>query len=92
VIIELSDDGSAIVTAIEVGFIACALRLHPFLGRCARALEAMLGLDTRRPVRIPFALIVDFENDVKVDVASMDTPVLAVEQKARRIVSSIPGA
>ena len=92
VIVDLHGDGSAIVSAIEIGFIACAQRLHPFLGRCARAIETILGLDNRRPVRIPFALIVDYENDVKVDVASTDTPVLAVEQKARRIVSSIPGA
>jgi len=92
VILELHDDGSAIVSAIEIGFIACAERLHPFLGRCARAVEATLDLDQRRPVRIPFALVVDFETDVKVDLASTDTPVLAVEKKARRFVSSIPGA
>jgi sporulation protein YlmC with PRC-barrel domain len=92
VIVALRDDGSAAVTAIEVGLISCARRLHPLLGRCARAFEMILGLDENRPVRIPFSKIIDFEKDVKVDLASTDTPVTALEQRARRVVSSIPGA
>ena len=92
VLIELHADGSATVSAIEVGLISLAQRLHPFLGRCARAIEVILRLDPHRPVRIPFSKIIDFDKDVKVDLASTDTPVTALEQQARRVVSSIPGA
>jgi sporulation protein YlmC with PRC-barrel domain len=92
VILELHSDGSATVSAIEVGLISFARRLHPFLGRGARAIEVVLGLDPGRPVRIPFSKIIDFDKDVKVDLTTTDTPVTAVEQQARRLVSSIPGA
>ena len=92
VILELRDDGSAVVSAIEIGFIACATRLHPLLGRCARAIETVLGLDPRRPVRIPLSQVLDSRKDIRVDLASTDTPVSEVEQLARRIVSALPGA
>ena len=92
VILEYRDDGSAQISAIEIGFISFAQRLHPFLGRCARAIETILGVERGRPVRIPFAKVISFEKDVKVDLAATDTPVSALEQKARAIVSSIPGA
>ena len=92
IVLELRDDGSAVVTGIEVGLIAVARRLHPLLGRCARAIEMILGLDGNRPVRIAFSKIIGFDKDIKVDLASTDTPVTELERSARRIVSSIPGA
>ena len=92
VIFELRDDGSARIGAIEIGLISFAQRLHPFLGRCARALEVILGLDASRPVRIPFAKIMDIDRDVKVDLAATDTPVTAIERQAHRVLSAIPGA
>ena len=91
VIFDVRGDGTAVVGAIEVGLITCAARLHPFLGRCARAIETILALDPQRPVRIAMSQIIDFDKDVKVDLAATDTPVVQVEQRARRIVSSIPG-
>jgi sporulation protein YlmC with PRC-barrel domain len=92
VIIELREDGSAAVAAIEIGFIAVAERVHPFLGRCARAIETVLGVEEGRPVRIPFSKIIDVGKDIKVDIAAGDTPVAVLESKARRWVSTIPGA
>jgi sporulation protein YlmC with PRC-barrel domain len=92
VILERRQDGSARVSAIEIGLVTFGQRLSPFLGRCARAIETILGVDSGRPVRIPFAKIISLEKDVKVDLAATDTPVTAIEQRARTIVSSIPGA
>jgi sporulation protein YlmC with PRC-barrel domain len=92
IIFEVDARGAATVSAIEVGLIAFGERLHPFFGRCARAIELLLGIEADRPVRIPVAKIIDVGKDIKVDLASTDTPVLALEQKARRVVSSIPGA
>lgn len=92
IIFEVDASGGATVSAIEVGLIAFGRRLHPFLGRCARAIELLLGVEGDRPVRIPVSRIIDVEKDIKVDLASTDTAVLALERKARRVVSSIPGA
>ena len=92
IILDVRSDGTAVVSGIEIGLIACARRLHLFLERCARAIETILAVDPQRPVRIQMSQIVDFDKDIKVDVAATDTPVVQVEQRARRIVSSIPGA
>src|SRR5689334_9448603 len=92
VILEYRDDGSARISAIEIGFISFARRLHPFIGRCARAIETILGVEGERPVRIPWSKVISFENDIKVDLTATETPVSALEQRARKIVSSIPGA
>jgi sporulation protein YlmC with PRC-barrel domain len=92
IILECRGDRSARVSAIEIGLVSFAQRLHPLLGRCARAIETILGVESGRPVRIPLAKIISLEKDVKVDLAATDKPVSALEQKARKIVSSIPGA
>jgi sporulation protein YlmC with PRC-barrel domain len=92
IIFELRDGAPPVVAGIEIGLVTIAHRLHPFLGRCARALEVVLGVDANRPVRVPFSRILDFDTDVKVDVAAAETGARAVEHKARAIVASIPGA
>ena len=92
VILEVRADGTVEVSAIEIGLIAFARRLHPFLGRVAKAVETILDLDPQRPVRIPFSHIIDVDKSIKVDLAASDTPVIALEQKARRVVSAMPGA
>jgi sporulation protein YlmC with PRC-barrel domain len=80
------------LVAIEVGLVSVADRLHPLLGRCARAFEIILGIEKGRPVRIPFDKVIDVDDRVKVDVAASDTQALAMEQLLRPIVTSIPGA
>lgn len=92
IVFELRDDGPPLVAAIEIGLITIAQRLHPALGRVARRIERLAGVDANRPVRIPFSKILDFEADVKVDLTSSETAALAFEQKARTLVSVIPGA
>ena len=92
IIFEMRDDGAPVVAAIEIGFIALAQRLHPFLGRCARALEMIAGVEANRPVRVPFSKIIDLEPDVRLDLTSSEIASLAFDQKARRIVAAIPGA
>jgi len=92
IILELGDGGQPRIAAIEIGLVSIAGRLHPFLGRCARALETMLDIDRERPVRVPFSAIIDFDYQVKLDLAATDTHVLAFEQLTQRIVRAIPGA
>lgn len=92
VIIEVREDGSAVVAAIEIGLISAGQRLHPFIGRIARGIDTILGVADGRPVRIPFSKIIDMDTDIKVDLAVGDTPVAAIEHRARGWVSRIPGA
>lgn len=92
VIVEMRDDGSAVISAIEIGLISFAERLSPSIGRLARAMETVLGVERDRPVRIPFSKIISLEKDVKVDLAAAETPVTALERRARRWISSLPGA
>jgi sporulation protein YlmC with PRC-barrel domain len=92
IIFDLRDDGPALVTAIEIGLVTVAQRLHPFLGRCARALEVIAGVEADRPVRVPFSKIMTIERHIKLDLTSSDVRALAFEERARAIVSAIPGA
>lgn len=92
IVFEMRDDGAPLVAAIEIGLVTIARRLHPALGRWARACENAIGIAADRPVRIPFSKITDFSGDVKLDVTASELATLALEHKARAIVSAIPGA
>jgi sporulation protein YlmC with PRC-barrel domain len=80
------------VDAIEVGPRILAGRLRPALGRLVAGLEHALGVDAGRPLRIPFAGILQMEDHVKVDLAFGETSAATVEQRLRRWIGSIPGA
>jgi sporulation protein YlmC with PRC-barrel domain len=92
IVFQLRDDGPPIVSAIEIGLVTVSQRLHPFLGRCARALEIIAGVEADRPVRVPFAKITEITPHIKLDLTSSDINTLAFEETARAIVSAIPGA
>jgi sporulation protein YlmC with PRC-barrel domain len=92
IIFEFRDDGLPLVSAIEIGLVTVAQRLHPFLGRCARALEVVAGVEADRPVRVPFSKILTSEPHIKLDLTSSEVRTLAFEEQARAIVSAIPGA
>ena len=92
IVLEMRDDGPPIVAAIEIGLVTIARRLHPFLGRCASAFEVIAGVEAERPVRVPFSKIIDLEPDVRLDLTSSELATLALDQKARAIVSALPGA
>ncbi|MEP6783185.1 MAG: hypothetical protein ABI983_05910 [Acidobacteriota bacterium] len=91
IIFEMRDDGPPLVSAIEIGFVTAARRVHPLLGRWAQAIEQWAGVAADRPVRIPFSKILDFEPKVRVDLTSSEVAALVFEQKARAIVAAIPG-
>jgi sporulation protein YlmC with PRC-barrel domain len=92
VIFEMRDDGPPLVSAIEIGFITAMQRVHPRLGRWARAVERWAGISGERPVRIPFSKVLDLEPKVRVNLTSSEVDALAFEQKARALVAAIPGA
>jgi sporulation protein YlmC with PRC-barrel domain len=92
IILETRGAELPLVAAIEIGLVTIAQRLHPFLGRCARAIEMIARVEENRPVRVPYSKVIDIEPDVRLDLTSSELATLAFEQKARVYVAKIPGA
>ena len=92
IVLEIREGAGPRVAAIEIGPDVLASRVHAFLGRLVWGLERAFRVDEGRPLRIPFAHILDVDDGVKVDCAFGETPAATVEQRLRRVVSHIPGA
>jgi sporulation protein YlmC with PRC-barrel domain len=80
------------VVAIEVGPVAAGLRIGRVFGRLAAALEHVFGVGDRGTLRIPEQAILEARDHVKVDLTFADTSASALEQRLRRLISSIPGS
>jgi sporulation protein YlmC with PRC-barrel domain len=78
------------VLAIELGPAVLASRVRPILGRWVRALEYAFGVNRGRPVRIPFAAVLQIHEAVKIDVAFGETACATIERALRRWVAAIP--
>lgn len=91
VIVEVAAPAPPRVTAIEIGPSILFRRVRPFLGRWMAGLERALALDAGRPVRIPFAAILEIRDHVCVDVASRETPAATLEHRLRNLFSTFPG-
>ena len=92
VVLSQPRNGMAHVIAIEIGPTALGTRLHPVVGRIARAIEHVFQLEEGRPVRLSVDDIESITDTVKLGLAAGDTAALAVEQKLRPIVRHFPGA
>jgi hypothetical protein len=84
VVLEMDDDGSMTVAAVEVGAPAMLKRVHRVLGRWAHRLPV---------TRIPLSTLREIGSDIEVDIdAEHETQLLRVENWFRRhIVEHIPG-
>ena len=92
IVLELRPDGPPRVAAIEIGPVTLARRVHPVLGRWARALEVGCGVATETPLRVPLAKVTEIDVDVKVALKAKDTTAWAWERwLGERIVERIPG-
>lgn len=80
------------IAAILIGPAALGHRLHPRLGGWVHRLEAALGLAGGRPVRIAFADVESVGATVTVRETAESTAALAVEQRLRGWIRSLPGA
>jgi sporulation protein YlmC with PRC-barrel domain len=92
VVLEIRDGAPPRVAAIELGPAVLAYRVHPLLGRWVAALEHGFGVDAGRPMRIPFADVLEITSQVKVDRAFGETPASTIERRLRSWIGSIPGA
>lgn len=92
VVLAQPRNGMAHVIAIEIGPTALGTRLHPLVGRIARAIEHVFRLEQGRPVRLPVETIESVTEMVKLSVTAGETAALAVEQRLRSFVRHFPGA
>ena len=92
VVLNQARDGMARVVAIEIGPTALATRLHPLVGRIARAIEQIFQLEDGRPLRVPVEQIESVADIVKLTLAAGETEALAVEQRLRPLVRHFTGA
>lgn len=89
-VLELREDRAPRVVAIELGPSVLGSRLHPFVGRCAAALEHIFKVDQGRPVRIPISIVLECEPSVKVDLVFSESAAATVEQRLRHLISRLP--
>jgi hypothetical protein len=80
------------VATLEIGPAVLAGRVSPLLRRWVEAVEHALGIDDGRPLRLSVDQVLNVKDHVKVDVAFGETPAAALEQRARRCVSALPGS
>lgn len=92
VVLVAPPNGMAHVVAIEIGPAALGARLHPIVGRIARAIEHIFQVEDGRPVRVPIKQILNVGESIKIDVAAGDTGALAVEHRLRPVIRRFPGA
>ena len=90
VVITVRDGTAPRVEALELGPRVLAGRVRPILERWVAGLEHAFGVDAGRPLRIPFADVLDTHEHIKVDVAFGETAAATIEQRLRRWISAIP--
>lgn len=81
IVLDLRPGAAPRVSAVEIGPITLARRIHGLLGRIVEGLEHAAGLGSNRPVRIPFSAIVDFEIELVVEADAKGTGALALEHR-----------
>ncbi len=90
-ILEVRDGQPPRLLSIELGPTTLAQRLHPRLGKWARAISGKWGRRKASPVRIPFSKVVDIGIDVDVDVDACETSAFAWEDWLREhVVARLP--
>lgn len=86
IVIEVGDDQPPIVSAVKIGSVCQADRLHPKVGRLVRWLSKRCGVVTQDPFRLPWSKIVCAEIEVIAGVEAEATPALAWELWLRKNV------
>jgi sporulation protein YlmC with PRC-barrel domain len=93
IVLELSDDGTLRVAAIEQGAVTLARRLSATLGRAVHAVAARIGPRAGEVVRIPFTHVWGVGTRVLIAGGVDRDRLVAAEEWAREhVIAHIPGA
>jgi hypothetical protein len=93
IIIEVGGNRMPTVSAIEIGAVCQASRLHPTLGRLFKTISKKCGVVHHDPFRLSWAKAVSAKIEVIAGVEAEKTSALAWELWLRKnIIARIPGA
>jgi hypothetical protein len=92
-IIEVRENQPPRVAAIESGMPVLARRIHPSLGRAARALGRRFGIRRGSIYRIPWKRVKSVGIEIELDLDADRTPAKAWDHWLRQhVVRHIPGS
>lgn len=91
IVLDLGPTDATIV-ALELGPVVLARRIGGFAARVAAAVEHLIGLGGRAPLRVPFSRVMEIGDHVRVDVRFADTPAAIIEDRLRGWLGSLPEA
>jgi hypothetical protein len=94
IILEVGAGRRPTVSAIEIGSVCLAARLHPRLARVVRSISKRLSVVNHDPFRLPWSKVAGSSGiEVIAAVEAEKTPALAWELWLRKkIIARIPGA
>lgn len=93
VVLELADDGTVRVAAIEQGAVTLARRLSDTFGRIVQSIATRIGPRNGEVVRIPFAHVWGVGTRVLIAGGVDRDRLVAAEEWAREnVIAHIPGA
>jgi sporulation protein YlmC with PRC-barrel domain len=86
IVIEVGDDQAPTVSAVKIGSVCQAERLHPKVGKFVSWLSKRCGVVNHDPFRLPWSKIVCAEIEAIAGVEAEATPALAWELWLRKHV------
>jgi len=92
IVARVRDGRPPLLIAIEVSPVTLIRRVSLRLARLCGSIDARLGAGRAAPYRIPWSTIEFKPATLRVPLNADDTPIMAVEQLARRLIARIPGA
>lgn len=93
ILVELREGRPPRVTAIEIGGLTLARRLHPRLGASAKRWSRRLGPAALHEVRIPWTAVRRTDGrEVHLTIDATQTPLWRLEKWLARLYARIPGS
>ncbi|HEX9109725.1 MAG TPA: hypothetical protein VF832_20925 [Longimicrobiales bacterium] len=92
IVLRVLGDTQPVVTEIQLGGLTPIRRMRSPFRNIAGWFARRWGMLKGEPYRIPWSRVQDVGIDVRVAVELAETPLVAWERRARRIIDRIPGA
>jgi sporulation protein YlmC with PRC-barrel domain len=91
ILLEYAGGGPPRLSSVLIGASVLAERVHPALARVVAAIERLIGLSGRRPVRIDVSYLKPVGHDIAIGQASARMDAAALEYELRVWLMKVPG-
>jgi sporulation protein YlmC with PRC-barrel domain len=93
-VLELRADAPPRVTALEMGFVVLARRIHPRVETWLERLRRRFSVRKTARYRVPWAKVTDIHPyQIQIDVAALETPTFDWERWLRKhVIPRLPGS